>query len=79
MEPVSLARALLCAPCVQTGVAKALLRRMAETSLDESSPLPAAIMSQFPWLDQVSDPGELVKTLLEETYTVCSEAVKKGL
>ena len=77
-EPVSLARALLCVPCIQTGVAKALLFRMAEASLDESSALPAAVLSQFPWLDQVTDPDVLVKTLLTETFAVCSDAVKQG-
>lgn len=77
-EPVSLARALLCVPCIQTGVAKALLFRMAEASLDETSSLPAAVLSQFPWLEQVTDPEVLVKTLLTETFAVCSDAVKQG-
>ena len=61
----SLARSLLCVPCLQQQVATVLLQRLATAAGDLGSPLPSALLSQFRWLDQLSDAEALIKLLLE--------------
>ena len=73
----SLARCLLCVPCLQTAVAEALLHRLPLAAADAGSDLPAALLAQFRWLDHVSDAKALTEKLLE-VLAACPPAVQKG-
>jgi hypothetical protein len=75
----SLARALLCVPCLQTPVAEVLLERLCDAANDDaaSADLPAALLAQFRWLDHVSNADALTEKLLE-VLDACPVALQKG-
>ncbi len=73
----SLARSLLCVPCLQQSVATVLLGRLAEAAAEEGSDLPASLLSQFRWLDHLSNAEQLINLLLE-VMAACPLALQKG-
>ena len=73
----SLARALLCVPCLQTDVAEGLLHRLPVAAADAGSDLPASLLAQFRWLDHVSDAKALTDKVLD-VLRCCPPPVQKG-